>query len=119
MTAADMARRTTAAALAVAGACVAIWLGPAAAGAGIGGLVVLGILLLPLGLGLRGVLLNRLQTGRRLSLLLPFYGAAVLVAAVGSPEARAWATAAAFAFALAFAATLSWVRRASPSPPSR
>lgn len=119
MTAAGVARRTTAVALAVAGSCLALWLGPAAAAVGAGGLIAVVILLLPLALGLRGVLLDRLQTGRRLSLLLPFYGAAVLVAAVGRPESRAWATVAAFAFALAFAATLSWVRRASATAASR
>jgi hypothetical protein len=49
--------------------------------------------------------------------VLPFYGAAVLVAAVGNPGARAWVTAAAFAVALGFAAVLSWVRRSSQTPP--
>jgi len=117
MTAAELSRLTTAAAIAAGALCITGWLGPAAMDAGPAALFGLGLLLLPLGLGLRGVLLARLQTGRRLSLLLPFYGAGVLVAAVGSPTARAWATAGAFAIALAFAATLSWVKRASAKPP--
>ncbi len=119
MSAAELSRLTAAAALAAGAVFIAFWLGSAAIDAGAAALLGLGLLLLPLGLGLRGVLLARLQTGRRLSLLLPFYGAGVLVAAVGSPEARAWATAAAFAIALAFAATLSWVKRATETTPSR
>jgi hypothetical protein len=49
--------------------------------------------------------------------VLPFYGAALLVAAVGNPGARAWVTAGAFAVALGFAAVLSWVRWSNRPPP--
>jgi uncharacterized membrane protein len=93
------------------------WLGPPAVTAGGLAVVALVLLLLPLLLGIRGLWQARLRTGRWLSLALPFYGAAILVAAVGNPAARGWVTASAFSVALALAAVLSWVRRAAPRAP--
>jgi uncharacterized membrane protein len=95
------------------------WLGPPAARAGAVPVTAVLLVVLPLLFGLRGLLLSRLRTGRWLSLVLPFYGAGFLVAAVGNPEARGWVTAGAFCVALAFAATLSWVKRATPAVPPR
>jgi uncharacterized membrane protein len=113
-----MARLTAAAALAATGGLVLGWLGPAAIRGGLAGSLALFALLLPLGLGLRGLLLGRLRTGRWLSLVLPFYCAFFLVAATGNPQVRGWVTAGAFCAALGFAAVLSWVRRAGqPAPP--
>lgn len=115
MSPADPPRLTAAAAL---GATVLVglaWLGPPAVGAGAVPAVAVLLAALPLLLGLRGLLESRLRTGRWLSLLLPFYGAGFLVAAVGNPGARGWVTAGAFCVALAFAATLSWVKRAGPT----
>lgn len=113
----ELPRLTAVVALAVTGLALAGWLGPGALDAGAPGILLLGLLLLPLALGLRGLLLGRLRTGRRLSLVLPFYGAGLLVGAVGNPAARGWVTLGAFALALAFAATLSWVRRTAPPRP--
>lgn len=118
MNPAELSRLTAAAALAATGLLVLAWLGPAASQAGVLGIAALAAILIPLGLGLRGLLLARLRTGRWLSLVLPFYGAGYLVGAVGDPESRGWVTAGAFSVALAFAAVLSWVRRAGrPAPP--
>lgn len=113
----EPARRTAVAGLAVVGMALAGWLGPAALAGGAPGVLLLALLLAPLALGVRGLLQGNLGTGRRLSLLLPFYGAGLLVGAVGNPGARGWVTLGAFALALAFAATLSWVRRTAPSRP--
>jgi uncharacterized membrane protein len=112
-------RLTALAALVATGVLTAAWLGPAAFRAGAAGIAALVLLLLPLGLGLRGLLLARLYTGRWLSLVLPFYGAGFLVAAAGNPEGRGWITASAFSVALAFAAVISWVRRAGRPAPHR
>lgn len=117
MNPAELPRRTALAALLTAGCVMAGWLGPTAFRAGALALVALALALLPIGLGVRGLVRANLRTGRWLSLVLPFYGAALLVAAVGNPGARAWVTAGAFAVALAFAAVLSWVRRSSQTPP--
>ena len=115
---AELPRLTAAAALLATVVLVVAWLGPAASRAGPLALAALAALLIPLGLGLRGLLLRRLRTGRWLSLVLPFYCAGFLVGAVGNPEARAWVTASAFCVALGFAAVLSWVKRAGqPAPP--
>jgi uncharacterized membrane protein len=113
----ELPRRTAVTALCVVGAAFAGWLGPAALAAGATGVLLLLLLLLPLVLGARGLLLGNLRTGRRLSLVLPFYGAGLLVGAVGNPGARGWVTLGAFALALGFAATLSWVRRTAPPRP--
>lgn len=112
MNPAELSRLTAAAALAATGLLTVAWLGPAAGRAGPPAVTALAALLVPLGFGLRGVLLARLRTGRWLSLLLPFYGAGYLVGAVGNPGARGWVTAGAFCIALAFAAVLSWIKRA-------
>ena len=117
MTPGDLSRLTAVAALAVAGVAIAGWLGPAALGAGAAGLLLLVLLLLPLALGVRGLWRGRLDTARRLSLVLPFYGAGLLVGAFGNPGQRGWLTLGAFALALAFAAVLSWVRRTAPPRP--
>lgn len=118
MNAAELSRRTAALALAATVLAASGWLGPWAVAAGLPGIVPWLALLAPLLLGLRGVLRGTLHTGRWLSLLLPFYGAGVLVGAVGNAGARGWLTATAFCLALAFAAVLSWVRRAArPMPP--
>lgn len=114
---AELPRRTAVVALSIVALALAGWLGPAALAAGAAGVLLLVLLLLPLALGARGLLLGSLRTGRRLSLLLPFYGAGLLVGAVGNPAARGWVTLGAFALALAFAATLSWVRRTAPPRP--
>jgi uncharacterized membrane protein len=114
---AELPRRTALAALLIAGCVMAGWLGPAAFRAGALALVALALALLPIALGVRGLARANLRTGRWLSLVLPFYGAALLVAAVGNPGARAWVTAGAFAVALSFAAVISWVRRSSQTPP--
>jgi uncharacterized membrane protein len=115
---AELARLTAAGALAATGLFTLGWLGPAATRTGVVAIVALVVLLIPLALGLRGLVLARLRTGRWLSLVLPFYGAGFLVGAVGDPAARGWATAGAFCLALAFAAVLSWVRRAGqPASP--
>jgi uncharacterized membrane protein len=114
----DMPRLTAAAMLAATALVIAAWLGGPAAAVGPIGIVALVILAMPLALGLRGLLLGRLRTARWLSLVLPFYGAGFLVAAVGNPGARGWVTAGAFCVALGFAAVLSWARRSkSPAPP--
>jgi uncharacterized membrane protein len=116
---AEPPRLTAAAAL---GATVLVglaWLGPPAVRAGALPATAVLLVVLPLLFGLRGLLQSRLHTGRWLSLVLPFYGAAILVAAVGNPAARGWVTAGAFCIALAFAATLSWVKRATRAAPPR
>lgn len=117
MNAAELPRRTAAAALAATALVASGWLGPWALAVGLPGIVLWLALLSPLLLGLRGVLHGKLHTGRWLSLLLPFYGAGVLVAAAGDAGGRGWLTATAFCLALAFAAVLSWVRRAARSIP--
>lgn len=117
MSHAELPRLTAVMALAVTGVALAGWLGPAALAAGGPGILLLALLLLPLALGARGLLRGQLRTGRRLSLVLPFYGAALLVGAFGNPGARGWVTLGAFALALGFAATLSWVRRTAPPRP--
>lgn len=119
MSSADWRRQ--AAAVAMVGMLVATagWLGPAAVAGGWLPLLGLALLLAPLALGLRGLLANRLRTGRWLSLVLPFYGAAFLVGAIGNPAARAWVTAGAFCVVLAFGATVSWVKRTPPGAPPR
>jgi len=114
---AELSRRTAIAALLATGLVMAGWLGPAAFRAGAPALVALALALLPIALGVHGLARANLRTGRWLSLVLPFYGAALLVAAVGNPGARAWVTAGAFAVALGFAAVLSWVRRSNRPPP--
>ncbi len=114
---AELPRRTAIAALAAAILVMLGWLGPAAVGHGLPALVGLAILLAPLALGASGLLQARVRTARWLSLVLPFYGAGLLVAAVGNPAARGWVTAGAFAIALGFAAVLSWVRRGAQPPP--
>jgi uncharacterized membrane protein len=116
---AELPRRTAAAALAATALLLVAWLGPAAIRSGTPGLVALAAVLIPLALGLRGLLLARLRTGRWLSLVLPFYCAGFLVGAVGNPGARGWVTAGAFCAALGFAAVLSWVKRASRPAPTR
>lgn len=98
---------------------IVAWLGPAAIRLGPAATIALAALLLPLAVGLRGLLAGRLRTGRWLSLALPFYCAGFLVAAVGNPDARGWVTAGAFCVALGFGAVLSWVRRAGPRAPPR
>lgn len=115
---AELPRLTAAGALALAGIVGAAWLGPAALRGGPLAVAALAAVLAPLALGLRGLLQARLRTGRWLTLVLPFYGAALLVAAVGNPGDRGWVTAGAFAVALSFAAILSWVRAAA-RPPTR
>lgn len=107
------ARAVAIAALGVTAVCVAGWLAPAGRDAW-PGWVLVGALLLPLLLGMRGLLRGRPRTARWLSLVLPFYAAAFLVGAVGNPGARGWMTAGAFAVALAFGAAVSWVRRGAP-----
>lgn len=113
----ELPRLTAAGALAVTGLAFAGWLGPAARAAGPPGALLLVLVLLPLALGACGMLRRRLRTGRRLSLVLPFYGAVLLVGGFGNPAARGWVTLGAFAVALGFAATLSWVRQAAPPRP--
>lgn len=119
MSATELSRLTAAGALAAATLLAVAWLGPAAARTGPLGIVLLAAVLMPLGLGMRGLLQARLRTGRWLSLVLPFYGAGLLVGAVGDPHSRAWVTAGAFCVALAFAALLSWIKRSSPPAPPR
>lgn len=97
--------------LAAAGLSLLAWLGPVALRAGLVEVALLGAVLVPLGLALNGLRRSRLRTGRWLSLVLPFYGAAFLVGAAGDPGARAWTTAGAFFTALAFASLISWVKR--------
>jgi len=116
---AELPRLTAAVALAAACVVALAWLAPPASRAGAPGVAMLIVLLVPLALGLRGILLGRLRTGRWLSLALPFYGAGVLVAAIGNPEARGWVSAGAFCLALAFAAVISWVRRAGQPAANR
>ena len=113
---AELPRRTAIASLAAAVLVLLGWLGPAAVGHGLPALIALAILLAPLGLGISGLLRARVRTARWLSLLLPFYGAGLLVAAVGNPAARGWVTAGAFAVALGFAAVLSWAKRGAQPP---
>lgn len=110
----ELPRLTAAVALGATVLLICAWLGPAAWRGGAAGIAGLVLLLAPLAAGLRGVLRARLRTGRWLSLVLPFYGAGFLVAAVGGAGARGWTTAGAFCAALGFAAILSWVRRAAP-----
>ncbi|MFU8895820.1 MAG: DUF2069 domain-containing protein [Gammaproteobacteria bacterium] len=112
----DLPRRTAIAGLAAAVMVLLGWLGPAATAHGPPALIGLAILLAPLALGISGLLRARVHTARWLSLALPFYGAGLLVAAVGNPAARGWVTAGAFALALAFAALLSWVKRGAQPP---
>jgi uncharacterized membrane protein len=119
LNAGELPRLTALVALAATGLLLLGWLGPAALRAGTAGVAMLVLLLLPLGFGIRGLLLARLYTGRWISLVLPFYGAGLLVGAAGNPEARGWITAAAFSVALAFAAVISWVRRAGRGVPRR
>jgi len=97
----------TAAILAV----LALWKGPAAASAGVAGLVVLLVVVLPLGAVLAGLARGRVRAGKIASLLLPFYAAGFVTEAVADPSARLWATAGAFVTALAFASVIAWVRR--------
>jgi len=116
--AAELPRITATAALAAVALLIVAWLGPAATRSGPLAMAAVATLLLPLALGLRGLLAARLRTGRWLSLVLPFYCAGFLVSAVGNPGARGWVTAGAFFAALGFAAVLSWVKRAGrPAPP--
>lgn len=98
---------------------IVAWRGPASFRFGPAAVIALAALLLPLAIGLQGLLAGRLRTGRWLSLALPFYCAGFLVAAVGNPEARGWVTAGAFCVALGFGAVLSWVRQAGPQAPPR
>ncbi len=119
MSATGLPRLTAAAALGATAVLAAAGLGPAAVQSGAAGVAALALLLAPLALGLHGVLRARLRTGRWLSLVLPFYGAGFLVAAVGNPGGRGWTTAGAFCVALGFAAIISWVRRAAPPAPTR
>lgn len=114
MNPASLARSTAVASLATTLLLAATWLGPGAVRGGVLAGLLLALILAPLALGILGLLASSLRTGRWLSLALPFYGAACLVAAVGEPAARGLASAAAFSLALGFAATLSWVRRAGP-----
>lgn len=114
MNSASLALSTAVASLATTLVLAAAWLGPGALRGGLLAGLLLVLILAPLALGILGLLASRLRTGRWLSLALPFYGAACLVAAVGEPAARGLASAAAFCVALGFAATLSWVRRAGP-----
>lgn len=116
-----MAPARAVALLALAGTviCIAGWLLPPATANGWPGIVILLLVLAPLALGLRGLALARLRTARWLSLLLPFYGALLLVGAAGNPDARGWVTAGAFATALAFGAVVGWVRRGAPDARSR
>lgn len=116
---AELARLTTAAALAGCGAALLGWLGPRALAGGPAWILLLVMLLAPLAVGLQGLLLRRLRTARWLSLALPFYGAAFLVGAVGNPAARGWVTLGAFCTALAFAAGVSWIRRTGATQGSR
>jgi uncharacterized membrane protein len=116
---AELPRRTATAALAATVLLIVAWLGPAATRAGPLGLAAVAALLLPLALGLRGLVAARLRTGRWLSLVLPFYCAGFLVSAVGNPGARGWVTAGAFFSALGLAAILSWVKRAGRPAPTR
>ena len=113
------ARAVALLALAGALACLTGWLLPAAMANGWPGMIILLLLLAPLLLGLRGLAQARLRTARWLSLVLPFYGALLLVGAVGNPGARGWVTAGAFAVALAFGAVVGWVRRGAPDARSR
>lgn len=99
------------AALAATGVCLLGWLGPGALRAGLAHAATLAAALAPLALGLNGLRQLRVRTGRWLSLVLPFYGAAFLVGAAGDAGARAWTTAGAFCAALAFASLISWLRR--------
>jgi uncharacterized membrane protein len=117
LNAAEVPRVTAIVALSATGLAMAGWLGPGALAVGVPGVLLLALLLAPLALGVRGLLLGRLRTARQLSLLLPFYGAGLLVGAFGNPGTRGWITAGAFALALAFAAVLSWVRRMAPPRP--
>lgn len=114
---AELSRVTALIALAATVALLLGWLAAPALRAGAPASVALLVLLAPLATGIRGLLLGRRRTGRWLSLALPFYGAGLLVAAVGNAAARGWVTAGAFALALGFAAVISWVRQAPPTPP--
>jgi uncharacterized membrane protein len=116
---AELPRLTAAGMLAATALVIAAWLGGAAIAAGPLAIVALMAVVTPLALGLRGLMRGRLRTARWLSLVLPFYGAGFLVAAVGNAEARGWITAGAFCVALGFAAVLSWVRRSGSSAPHR
>jgi uncharacterized membrane protein len=117
LNAGTLPRVTAIVALSATGLAITGWLGPGALAAGVPGILLLALLLVPLALGVRGLLLGRLRTARQLSLVLPFYGASLLVGAFGNPGARGWVTAGAFALALAFAAVLSWVRQTAPPRP--
>lgn len=108
------ARAAAIAALAATGVCLAGWLAPVARDGGWPGWLLVGGLLVPLVLGIRGLARGTPRTARWLSLVLPFYAAGFLVGAVGNPGARGWVTAGAFAVALAFGAAVSWVRRGAP-----
>jgi uncharacterized membrane protein len=119
LSAAELSRLTATGAVAAAALLAVAWLGPAAIRSGPLAVALLAAVLLPLALGLRGLMHARLRTGRWLSLVLPFYGAGLLVGAVGDPQGRAWVTAGAFCVALGFAALLSWVKRSSPPAPPR
>lgn len=107
------ARAVAIGALAATGVCLAGWLAPVIRG-GWPGVALLLLLLLPLGLGVRGLARAQPRTAQWLSLVLPFYAAGFLVGAAGNPGARGWVTAGAFAVALAFGAAVSWVRRGAP-----
>jgi uncharacterized membrane protein len=116
LNAAELPRQAAIAGLAATTGLVAAWLGGPALGHGTPAVAALAALLAPLAFGIHGLWRRRLRTGRWLSLALPFYGAGLLVAAVGNPGTRGWVTAAAFSVALAFAAVISWVRRAGAPP---
>ncbi|HKK02781.1 MAG TPA: DUF2069 domain-containing protein [Gammaproteobacteria bacterium] len=103
-------------ALAATGLCLFGWLGPDALRAGLIQAAILAVSIAPLAFGLDGLRRSRLRSGRWLSLVLPFYGAAFLVGAAGDAEARGWTTAGAFFSALAFASLISWVRRSGVEP---
>jgi uncharacterized membrane protein len=115
----ELPRYTAAAALGATALLATGALGPAALRGGAPGVAALALLLAPLALGMHGVLRARLRTGRWLSLALPFYGAGLLVTAVGNPGGRVWTTLGAFCVALGFAAILSWLRRAAPPAPTQ
>ena len=117
MKSAELARITAMVALTATVLLLLGWLAAPALRAGVPATVALVGLLAPLAFGIRGLLRGRLRTGRWLSLALPFYGAGLLVAAVGNAAARGWVTAGAFALALGFAAVLSWVRQGPQTPP--
>jgi uncharacterized membrane protein len=114
LSAPELPRRAALVMLAATAVLIAAWLGGPALAHGAAGVAAVAALLAPLALGIHGLWRSQLRTGRWLSLVLPFYGAGFLIAAVGNPEARGWVTTGAFFVALAFAAAISWVRRAAP-----